>query len=364
MNYKAFGNLFCLIYFIFINEALSQESRPTRPKKSIIFVIHEDGPYDYFDGNVRKSAAHSTLKKAKHIAENFKNGEVFIFRQKPIEKNCFCISKKSQTAYYYSDGQLVSKKRYYRDEHGADLEIELDFYMLNSDTVINPSNDHIHVLYFFGAPLPEITLAGYSLSMGQVVFGVEEYYRGLNKFTLAIQKKFNAIIQASSYGGTPGMVSKSLDVSDYYIASPGPLSSVSYDIEKLMLLDKRSSVDLPNMLKSFVDSSFSLLKDKSVEEVSISLYDSGTLSPILENLNPSYDSLLTKFNSRTYAQRVYIDCSDHEFFLAQNQDSETKPFYSEEIQEGVYTKFRQAFRGWGLQKSKNSGWVCPILPKQ
>lgn len=361
MNSRAIASILSFIFLTFFNGLFAKNNENPQASNSIIFIIHEDASYDYFDGNLRKNAAHETVKKAKKVAESLTNGEVFIFRQKPLEKNCFCFSKKSHTAYFYSKGQLVSKSKSYRDEHPVDFELEFDFFKLHSPAIEGNSKNHTHVLYYFGAKIPEIEIPGYSFSMGKEIFYTNEYFDGLKRFTDALGKKFDALIQASSYGGTPGMVARSLELGDYYVSSPSPLSHVSYDIEKLSLLNHKAKEQLPILLKNFIDSSFSVLKTKSVEEVSISFYDGPKVQSCIGPIYERYLELLSEFNSRTYALGTFVDCMDHAYF----SDAEYQElFASEAMQQGIYTLFRAAYKGWGVQKKKNSGWVCPIPPKE
>lgn len=346
---------FCPVFITFHGGKASTNQNIT----SLIFVIHEDGFYDYFDGNVRKNAGKEAVNKAKQLAKKITQGEVFIFRQKPIAKNCICFTNRAETAYYYYKGQLINKRKYYREESHADFEIEAKFYELNSQTVINPDENHMHIFYYFGQTIPELMVPGYSLSMGKSIFSSEEYQAGLKRFTKLFEKNFDAVILASSFGGTPGMVAKSLDSSDYLVASPSLLSNVSYDIGKLATMDMQPKTELSQLLKGFIKSSFSILKDKSLAEVSVSLYSKAELDPVLQDMATWYQLQLNEFNSRTYANRTYIDCTE----LVNPEKSNPEDFSFHEQQDLVYTLFRKAYRGWGYQKNTNSGWVCPQVKK-
>ena len=49
---------------------------------SVVFIIHEDYPYEFYDGNIKKLAHKVAFEKAKEFAKECKKCEVFIFRQK------------------------------------------------------------------------------------------------------------------------------------------------------------------------------------------------------------------------------------------------------------------------------------------
>ncbi|MFK7824952.1 MAG: hypothetical protein AB8G05_12395 [Oligoflexales bacterium] len=358
MTNKTIISYMDLLILTFLCLMQAKSTKANHAINSLIFIIHEDGFYDYFDGNKYKSAAKESTKKAKNVAHTFTQGEVFIFRQKPVVKNFFQLAKKSLTAYYYSGGELISKKKYHRENHNTNFEIEFEFYNLNSQTVINPDREHMHVFYYFGKPIPEIQTPGYSKSVEHGIFSAKEFFGGLAKFTHAFKKKFDALILASGYGSTPGMVEKSIRIADYYIASSGPLSNVSYELTKLAIIDNSHREQLHNFLKKMVDASFSTLKSKSVEEVGINLYEGAKIRPLLKPISKSYKELLAEFNSDTYAKKSFIDCSKHPSFLKDGENF----FQSQELRNSIYKVYRKAYYGWSYEKIYNSGWACPIYP--
>ena len=358
MTKKIINSCLGLYILTFLINGFSDNAQGQNAFKSLIFVIHEDGPYDYYEGNKKKCAAKQTAKKAKQIAENIYHGEVFIFRQKPIEKSCFCLCKKTYAAYYYLNGRLIEKQRYNRELFNSNFEIESNFYSLHSQSVSKINKDYMHIFYYFGAPIPEIRIPGYSNSIENKVFSSEEFFEGLTRFTDTFKEKFDAIILASGYSSTPRMVSKSLDISNYLVASAGPLSNVSYDLTELSNLDESTFEHLPILLKKIIDSSFTKLKEKSLEEIAINLFEREKIRPLLTTISSEYEDLLSTFSKKDYRQKTFIDCYEHPRFLS-HSDKESF-FKSSEIELGVYRVFRKAFEGWGHQHKKSSGWICPI----
>ena len=274
---------------------------------SVVFIIHEDYPYEFYDGNIKKLAHKVAFEKAKEFAKECKKCEVFIFRQKAQKTRACLWPANSETAYFYHHGKLKQKEKFPRILYEADFQIEAEFYRKYSD-----KNDRkTRILAYFGHQVPEVPIEGYSISL-QRTFSVRELEGGLKRFANASKKAkpFDAVILSAGFGGNPSTIAAISPYANYIIASVKDLSFVNFDFSPFADLYLSSKSKIEQFLQYFLNTSFEYLKRVSPAEISIALYETKKTMPFLQKLLVPYklglDELWQNFSSRNI---FYGDCS-------------------------------------------------------
>ncbi|MDZ7767340.1 MAG: clostripain-related cysteine peptidase [Melioribacteraceae bacterium] len=220
----------CSSDFSIQNETLLTEES----EYSLVFIIHGDGNYFYHDTNGNEYKADEvTLEKAKKIAQQNLNAEVFIFHQKPERNFLLFFPLKDGEFYYYRNGQLLANETYWRDQEVSNFDFEAGIY--NS---FSASNQHemLKMFLYFGHEIPELGGVGYDESYPDRAFNIKHLASGLNSLT-SDSTKFDLMILSTCFGGTPYTIRTLTPYAKYIIASPENLHLSYFDLDLLERLD-------------------------------------------------------------------------------------------------------------------------------
>jgi hypothetical protein len=316
-------------------------------KYSLIFIIHGNGDYLYFDniGN-QIEADEKTLTDAIRIAEQNKNAEVFIFHQKPSQNFLFFFPLKDGEFYYYRNGKLIANESYWRDQEKSNLEFEVATYERLHST--NP-NKVIRMFLYFGHEIPEFGGEGYDESYSNRTFTIDDLLIGLRGFN-SDSSKFDLTILAACFGGTPYTIKKLGNFSRYIIASSENLHLSYLDLHSFEQLDVTlKDDDVYSFANKIARQSFEKLTKSVQTEVSVAVYDVNKTTDYLNAVQNNYDKTLSSLNAMTPNNVTVVEHCDC---------AEIPAYQISTIDNGVDIYYRPAKFGRSKNKLKHSGWEC------
>lgn len=329
------------------NNTEGKEKDLNTTKYSIIFDIHGDGEYLYFDNNGNElNADEQTLASAIKVAQQNPNSEVFIFHQKPARHFLFFFPLKDGEFYYYRNGRLIENESYWCDEDTLNYDVEAELY---NRFKVNNHRKMINMFFYFGHEIPEFGGAGYDESYPDRTFTVRDLAAGMKTFTRNFSK-FDLVVLSTCFGGTPYTIGTLGEFSKTIVASPDNLHLSYFDLDLMKHLDiKLKDGNVPAFAKRFAQQSFNRLTKNVQTAVSVVVYDVDSVQKFLGSVNKIYDHTLTDLNEETKASRTgaeHCDCAD-------------LPVYNlPVIDEGIDVFFRSARFGRLKNKQKHSGWEC------
>lgn len=325
------------------HEALLTE----KSKYSLVFIIHGDGGYFYHDTNGNEFKADEvTLEKAKRIAKQNLNAEVFIFHQKPKRNFLLFFPLKDGEFYYYRNGQLIVNEKYWRDQAESNFDFEVDIYRS-----FRTGNQHemLKMFLYFGHELPELGGMGYDASYPNRAFNVHNLARGLKEFA-GDSTRFDLMILSTCYGGTPYTIGTLGTYANYIIASPENLHLSYFDLNIFEQLDfNLRDRDIHTFAKKFAYQAFELLSNDVQTEVSVAVYDVDGTQNFLDSVHNIYENSLITLRGETWSSPETVERCDC-FDLAE--------YASPTISDGVVLFYRPARFGRLKHKEKHSGWQC------
>lgn len=316
-------------------------------KYSIIFIIHGNGDYLYFDniGN-QIEADEKTLTDAIQIAKQNKNSEVFIFHQKPSQNFLFFFPLKDGEFYYYRNGKLIANESYWRDQEKSNLEYEVATYQRLH--TIN-QNKAIRMFLYFGHEIPEFGGEGYDESYFNRTFTIDDLTIGLNNIN-SDSSKFDLSILAACFGGTPYTIKKLGNFSRYIIASPENLHLSYLDLHSFEQLDVNlKDDDVYSFANKIARQSFEKLTNSVQTEVSLAVYDVNKTQNYLNAVQNNYNKTLRSLNAMTANSGSAVEHCDC---------AEIPAYKISTIDTGVDIYYRPANFGPTKNKMKHSGWEC------
>ncbi|MCF8356830.1 MAG: hypothetical protein K9H48_20485 [Melioribacteraceae bacterium] len=325
------------------HEALLTEKRDY----SLVFIIHGDGGYFYHDTNGNEYKADEvTLEKAKRIAGQNLNAEVFIFHQKPKRNFLLFFPLKDGEFYYYRNGQLIANEKYWRDQEESNFDFEVDIYCS-----LHAGNQYemMKMFLYFGHEIPELGGTGYDASYPNREFTVHNLANGLKDFT-GDSTRFDLVILSTCFGGTPYTIGTLASYARYIIASPENLHLSYFDINLLERLDLNlSDTDIHTFAKKFANKTFERLSNEVQTEVSVAVYDVDRAQDFLNSVHNIYESSLKTLRGEGRVNPAgveHCDCAD------------LVDYASPTISDGVDIFYRPARFGRLKHKQKHSGWQC------
>jgi len=314
---------------------------------SLVFIIHGDGGYFYHDTNGNEYKADEvTLEKAKRIAQQNFNAEVFIFHQKPKRHFLFFFPIKDGEFYYYRNGQLAANETYWRDQEESNFENELDYYRRFH---VSNKNELVNILLYFGHEIPELGGVGYDESYPDRAFNIKHLASGLKNLT-SDSTKFDLMILSTCFGGTPYTISNLMPYAKYIIASPENLHLSYFEINLLERLDfNLHERDIYTFAKRFAQQAFEKLTSEIQTAVSVAVYDIDRVQDYYQSVYKIYENDLTTLRgkSRVYPATVErCDCADIAEYVLPTINDRVDVFY------------RAARFGRSKHKESHSGWQC------
>lgn len=316
-------------------------------KYSIIFIIHGNGDYLYFDNRGHKiEADEKTLSEAIRIAQQNLNAEVFIFHQKSSQHFLFFFPLKDGEFYYYRNGRLIVNESYWRDQEKSNLDFEVDAYKRFHT---KNQNKLMRMFLYFGHKIPEFGGEGYDESYSDRTFTIDNLANGLKNFTTD-SSKFDLTILATCFGGTPYTISKLGSISKTIISSPENLHLSYFDLNSFEQLDNNfKDGDVHSFANKIAQQSFERLTNSIQTEVSIVVYDVEKVQNHLNSVYKHYETTLSSLSSITTINQSSIEHCDC---------AEITAYQLPAMKTGLDVYYRSARFGRSKNKLNHSGWEC------
>lgn len=314
---------------------LSDSSQTHTVEYSVIYLVHGDADYLFFDknGNPRQ-ADEEIIEIAQQVGEQAQNGEVFIFHQKPEKRILWLFPKKDRRVLHYRNGKLIQDMRYSPQNHEVTFAAESEFYRQYA------SDQASRYLLYFGHEIPDQAGHKYHRSRKDTSFNINTFAEGARSFLHTDDEMFELSIISTCNNGTPQMVYLMKPFTHLLLASPQNLHLSHFDTQPISLLEKNRPVN--NIAESIADRSFERLSETTQTAVTITLYDLDQISEETANL---YQNYLDE-NNLSGPVNDFIDCSQLNFY--DNQLFST----------GVKKWYHPPRFGRNASKTTHSGWGC------
>ena len=330
-----------------LEESQETEYESFKTHYSIIFFIHGDGDYLYYDSiDNEYNADEETVINAKKVAVQNPNAEVFIFHQKPRKHFLFFFPRRDGEFYYYRNGRLIANELYWRDKVKSNFDLEVALYR---QFQVVSQNKLINMFLYFGHEIPEFGGTGYDESYPERAFTIDDFTSGLKGFT-SDSTIFDLTILATCFGGTPYTIGKLGPFTRTIIASPENLHLSYFDLSPLERLDiNLQDEDIPSFAKRFARQSFDKLTSNIQTAVSVAIYDVESVQNFINSVYNKYNQTLNTLDGMTKANQAaleHCDCADI-------------PAYQRlKMKKGVDVLYRPADFGRSKNKQNHSGWEC------
>lgn len=314
---------------------LSVSSQTHAVEYSIIYLVHGDADYLFFDenGNPRQ-ADEEIIEVAQQVGEQAQSGEVFIFHQKPEKRILWLFPKKDRRILHYRNGKLVQDIRYSPQNQEVPFTAESEFYQQHA-------SDHAsRYLLYFGHEIPDQVGHRYHRSRKDTSFNERVFIEGVQNFLLSDDEMFELSVISTCNNGTPQMAHLMKPFSHLLLASPQNLHLSHFDTQPFNLLEENLSAK--KIAESIAKRSFERLSETTQTAVTISLFD---LDQVSEETGKLYQNYLDEMNS-SGPVNDFIDCSQLNFYDNQLFSSGVKKWYHP-------PRF-----GRNASKTTHSGWGC------
>jgi hypothetical protein len=249
------------------------DSNRGSPAFLLIYMIHGDGSYSFFDGNgVKHWANKDALNEALVVARAAVIGEVVIFHQEP--RALIFNRHLNATYYHFRFGKPILVQSYSRDANIDGWEAEV--------SILKKANSNAPIRFFayFGHEIVSSGIKGYSSAYPKRVFGQIQFIHGLKSLSAAsfsLNKLYALVLISSCYSSKANFINALVPLSQYLIVSPGPVHLSYFSSKPFSRLSDASGLDFYDSgLKSLVDSlshqSFIKLIARTQTEVSLAVY--------------------------------------------------------------------------------------------
>ena len=322
----------------------SGEPSGSPSRYSLVFIVHGDGNYLYHDalGNARR-ADEDVVSKARSVAEQNPNADVFIFHEIERRHLLFLIPRRDGRAYHYRNGQLREEKAYWRDQGESRFDPEVRLYREFAGLQPRPA---VRLFFYFGHELPEVDGTGYDASYPTRRVTIQDLAEGVGDFS-SDSTKIDILALATCFGGTPYTIGALAPHARYIIASPDNLHLSYFDLEPLASLDIGSdAAAIADFAERFARNAFDQLADEVQTVVSVAVYDANGVGPFVDSVAGVYEGTLAAANGMSLAAVEHCDCADAAMY--------SRPGMSD----GVTVLYRGARFGRAKHKHQHSGWGC------
>lgn len=313
---------------------------------SIIYLIHGDADYLYHDSLGRaRQADKEVLKEAMRVGKNAKQGEVFIFHQRPERKVLWIFPKKDRRFMYYRNGELISEKQYSPPAEAAAgvFSAEARLYRESRSATDTMENS---VLLYFGHEIPYENGAGYYHSLSGKAMNTNTFSTGIRTLLPKGREHFDLTVLSTCNNGSPDMVRALKSVTRYLLASPQNLHLSHIDTEGLSLLENETMPKAREVADKLSRDSFRRLTKTVQTVVSLSIYDMQEVDGYIDQVNSTYQTYL-ETGSAADPGSDNVDCTDLSIF----EKSIT-------FSKGVSVRYRPPRFGLKAQPKSHSGWGC------
>ena len=327
---------------------LGEESSPP-PRYSLIFVIHGDGDYGFHDplGNVHR-ADEEALMRAKRVAMQNPQAEVFIFHEKPRKHTLLFFPRRDGKFYYYRQGRMIVTESYWRDHGPSRFDTEVKLYnQFHAAEQPQP----VRVFLYFGHEIPEYDGTGYDASYSHRTFTVHDLADELKRIT-PDSTKFDLIVLSTCFNGTPHTIAALAPYARTIVASPDNLHLSYFDLQPFEQLDARlHDGDIAGFAKNFALQSFDRLTEDIQTAVTVAVYDVDRVQGFLHAVDSTYNHTLTALKGQKPGSVEHCDCAEDSAYVLPG------------ISEGVDVFYRPPHFGRSKHKLNHSGWECRRLSK-
>ena len=312
------------------------------PAYSLVFIIHGDGGYIFYDANgTAHRADEAILARARTVAERNPNAEVFLFHETPRKHVLLLFPRKDGHAYYYRNGRLVAERSYWRDDGDSRFDPELAIYDALSAT---RAKETTRMFFYFGHEVPEFVGIGYDASYPDRPFTVYDLARGVAGIADAGQK-VDLVVLGTCFGGTPHTINALAPCARFVVASPENVHRSYFDLRPLENLGTQPT-DMSVFAEHFARNAFETLTANVQTAVSVAVYEADSVRTFTGEVEGSYQRALSGLDARSRAEVGRCDCADDSSFALP------------ELRDGVTVFYRAARFGRAKSKGSHSGWSC------
>ena len=311
-----------------------KEPAKEAPEYALIYIIHGDSDYLYHQNGKAYKADDEALKQAFDVALNAKNGEVFIFHQKPERKAFLLFPKKDRTFYHYRNGDLVTMEKYSPEDENLNKEFRL--INQNYDTSVTKAS-----LFYFGHEIPNSGTVRYHKSLSGTNFNIDNFSKHLSELPYSLE----LIALSTCNNGTPEVAQELSGKAEVLLASPQNLHLSYLSTNKILMKEEYPEISSLKLANSIAKDSFEQLTSFVETEVALSVYD----LKIVADYVPELASISSEHNesliNSSYG-KDNLDCQDIEEFLPLLKTN------------GVRAYYNSSMFGKRAQKNQHSGWGC------
>ncbi len=326
----------------------SGDTITTPVRYSIVFVIHGDGKYRYHDTvGGSHQADEMALDSAHEIAAQNPQAEAFIFheRRRPGFLRRL-ITRRDGAFYYYRQGKLLAAESYRRYRKSERFDAAVNLY----NQFRAPSElDQTRLFFYFGHEIPEFGGAGYDASHPRETFTVDDLAGGVEQWSRGAGR-FDILVLATCYGGTPHTIAGLSPYARYIVASPENLHLSYFDLQPFKQLHLHLTRDSAHAFaEQFARHAFLRLTTEVQTAVTVALYDVDRVASYVTAVDSMYQRVISHREEPAPLLRLPIDCAEEPLF--------TRP----DMHEGVTLFYRPPQFGRARSKRDHSGWECPAL---
>jgi hypothetical protein len=271
MKIKLKFPLTILFYFFTVYNILASGQEVN---SRIIYLIHGDGNYVFHDSRGNSiNADENILNEAHNVAQQLKNGEVFIYHQKKKEMSFFFFPEDDGDYFHYRNGILLNSGSYSRENSIAfEAEAEIFSRYRSEVSVENLTS----VLLYYGHEIPVNEKAAYNSSYPDKNFDLSEFEEGIKNLS-GESFKFDLIVLSTCNNGTIYSIKPLAPYAKFILASPGELHLSYISSEFLSSLSGRIKEDIHSFARNFASEAFKKLSKSTNTEITISLFNSEKL---------------------------------------------------------------------------------------
>jgi hypothetical protein len=312
---------------------------PSSLVNSVVFIVHGDGDYLYHEQGRARRADAEAVARAREMAAVAAHTEVLIFHQRRRRGALRILPLGDGTFYHYRGGKLLASQRYRRDPVGHGLNSEVRLY--RDHALRQPES---RALLFFGHTIEDGGGDRYHASYPGASFGLAELTDALAGFG-AGEHPLDLLVLSTCSNGTPATISALSPLARRIIASPGRLHLSHIDPRPLAEAGE-NGID-GDLAARLAEAAFTRLAGTIRTAVTIALYDSDLVAPLLPDLLPAIADERARTSGRQAALLEMLDC--REVLAGIDRDRWSK---------GVRHWYRPPAFGRRSTIREHSGWGC------
>jgi hypothetical protein len=321
-----------------------QDKMALPPRYSMIIIIHGDNDYLYHDTNGQAHRADvDALHGAIRVALQNPQAEVFIFHERPRRHVLLFWPRRAGEFYYYRAGQRLAQESYWRDQGPAHFDPVAELYHRFHAAGQPPL---ARLFLYYGHEIPEFNGAGYDASYPDRPFTLDDLAAGLKGIGRDFQK-FDLIVLATCFNGTPHTIATLAPYGRIIVASPENLHLSYFDLQSFARLDiGLGDGDMAGFAKKFAQQAFDRLTGDIQTAVTVAVYDVERVWGYVNSVNHVYDQAMNRLIEQSPAAIEHYDCAEDSRYV--------KPG----MNQGVDIFYRPANFGRSKHKQHHSGWEC------